>query len=139
MRVNSLTNIKAITCEKVSVTGDADVTAVFTASGTTTEDLRRLDPPANLITPAVFSAAALTANQEADMKAFYTDVGRQLFVNYIEIMKERRPDYKDWPPEKLERCSLGMWGFGMAFAFAHSVPKASLPLFRTVATTSPCH
>ena len=128
LRENGLMNIKAIPGEKVSVTGEADVTAVFTASGTTTEDLRRLGPPTSLIKPAVFSATALTANQEADMRAFCTDVGRQLFVNYIEIMKKRRSDYQDWPPEKLERCSLGMWGFGIAFAFAHSVPKASLPL-----------
>lgn len=128
LRENGLTNIRAIAGETVSVTGDADVTSVFTAKGTTTEDLRRLGPPADLIKPAVFSATALTANQDADMRAFCTEAGRQLFVNYIEIMKGRRPDYKDWPAEKLGRCSLGMWGFGMAFAFAHSVPKASLPL-----------
>lgn len=128
LRENDLTNIKAIVGEKVSVTGETDVNEVFNARGTTTKDLRQSGPPASLIKPAVFSATALTANQEADMRAFCTDVGRQLFVNYIEIMKKRRLDYKDWPPEKLEKCSLGMWGFGLTFAFAHSVPKASLPL-----------
>lgn len=128
LRENGLTNIKAIACEELSVTGGAEVSAVFTASGSTTEGLRRLGPPASLIKPGAFSATALTASQEAGMKAFCTDVGQQLFGNYIEIMKKRRPDYKDWPPEKLKQCSLGMCGFGMTFAFAHSVPKASLPL-----------
>lgn len=128
LRENGLSNIKAIAGETVSVTGWADVRAVFDEARTTIEDLRRNGPPIGLIQPTVFSATALTANQEADMKVFCADVGRQLFVNYIEIMKTRRADYKDWRPEKLNRCGLGMWGFGMAFAFAHSVPKASLPL-----------
>ncbi|SHK17040.1 hypothetical protein SAMN05192548_101517 [Paraburkholderia terricola] len=128
LRENNLSNIRVIAGQKVSVTGEVDVLAAFSSTGATTAELRRLGPPAEIIRPAVFSATALTSPQEADMKAFCEDVGRQLFVNYIQIMKERRPDYKDWPAEKLDRCSLGMWGFGMTFAFAHSVPKASLPL-----------
>lgn len=128
LREREISNIQAIAGETVTVTGGADVSACFDASGTTTDQLRRLGPPDGLIKPAVFLATALTAPQEAEMKSFCTTVGRQLFDNYIQIMKSRRSDYKDWPPDKLDRCSLGMWSFGMAFSFAHSVPKASLPL-----------
>lgn len=128
LRENSISNIKAIAGQTMSVTGGSDIEAAFTASGATTDGLRRYGPPNGMIQPAVFSATALTAAQEADMKTFCADVGRQLFVNYNHIMKGRRTDYKDWPSDKLDRCSLGMWGFGLTFAFAHSVPKASLPL-----------
>ena len=128
LQENSISNIKAIAGQTMSVTGGRDIGATFTATGATTDGLRRHGPPDGLIQPAVFSATALTAAQEADMKTFCADVGRQLFVNYNQIMKGRRADYKDWPSDKLDRCSLGMWGFGLTFAFAHSVPKASLPL-----------
>lgn len=54
--------------------------------------------------------------------AFCKEIGQQLFQSYLDSM-----DYK-WEPEKVRRCALGMYGIGMAFAFAHSVPKVTLPL-----------
>lgn len=128
LREQGITNIKAIAGQTISVTGGQDVCAVFTASGETTANLRSVGPPGGLIKPTAFSDTALTAPQEAEMRQFCEAVGRQLFVNYNEIMKSRRADYRTWPSDKLDRCSLGMWGFGLTFAFAHSVPKASLPL-----------
>jgi hypothetical protein len=55
--------------------------------------------------------------------SFCSRVGYQLFRQYL----KRRGH--EWPDLKIQRCGLGMYGMGLAFAFAHSVPKATLPLF----------
>ncbi len=54
---------------------------------------------------------------------FCTSVGAQLWELYIQEMKW------NWPQKKKDVCSLGMHGLGLGVGFAHSVPKASLPLF----------
>jgi hypothetical protein len=54
---------------------------------------------------------------------FSKEIGKQLFAQYL-LSKDRV-----WPPDKVERCALGMFGMGLAFAFTHSVPKATIPLF----------
>lgn len=58
---------------------------------------------------------------------FCRHVGGQLWKGYI----ERRPgfDPKKWSAQRLDQCALGMYGLGLCFAFPHSVPRASLPLF----------
>lgn len=50
-------------------------------------------------------------------------IGNALFRNYIKMVKY------DWDDRKIARSSFGMHGFGMTLGFAHSIPKASLPLF----------
>ena len=61
-----------------------------------------------------------------DAKVFCQTVGAQLWKNYI---KKKEFDPASWPEERIRLCALGMEGLGLAFAFPHSVPKASLPLF----------
>jgi hypothetical protein len=58
----------------------------------------------------------------AQTKAFCDEVGRQLFSAYL-----KRKGF-EWPEKKVTTSSLGMHGLGLNVAFAHSVPKASLPL-----------
>ncbi len=59
-------------------------------------------------------------------RTFCEEVGEQLWRRYI---VKKKFDAAAWPEERIKRCALGMDGLGLAFAFPHSVPKASLPLF----------
>jgi hypothetical protein len=56
-------------------------------------------------------------------KQFCAAAGSQLFELYLQKMGW------PWPRKKREPCCFGMLGLGLVLAFAHSVPKASLPLF----------
>jgi len=58
-------------------------------------------------------------------KVFCETVGGQLWRSYI---AKKNFDLSAWPDDRVNRCSLGMEGLGLTFAFPHSVPKASLPL-----------
>jgi hypothetical protein len=59
-------------------------------------------------------------------KTFCETVGEQLWRSYI---TKKTFDPGSWPEDRIKRCALGMEGLGLTFAFPHSVPKASLPLF----------
>lgn len=63
------------------------------------------------------------ANDARRAANFCRDVGGKLFRQYLQAQNWQ------WHETKIQRCALGMYGMGLAFAFAHSVPKASLPLF----------
>ena len=60
-------------------------------------------------------------------RVFSEQVGEQLWRSYI--VKRKNFDPGSWPAERMRLCALGMEGLGLTFAFPHSVPKASLPLF----------
>jgi hypothetical protein len=59
-------------------------------------------------------------------REFCEVVGEQLWKNYI---VKKNLDLNDWPDERISLCALGMERLGLTFAFSHSVPKASLPVF----------
>lgn len=59
-------------------------------------------------------------------KSFCENVGEQLWRGYIE---KKKFDLSSWPDSRIKLCALGMEGLGLTFAFPHSVPKATLPLF----------
>ena len=59
-------------------------------------------------------------------RGFCETVGAQLWLSYI---AKKNFDQQCWPDERIKRCALGMESLGLAFAFPHSVPKASLPIF----------
>lgn len=50
-------------------------------------------------------------------------IGRQLFARYVSLKGW------DWHPSRIEQAGLGFDSCGLTLAFAHSVPKSSLPLF----------
>ncbi len=58
-------------------------------------------------------------------RTFCENVGEQLWRSYL---AKKNFNMTDWPDDRVRRCALGMEGLGLAFAFPHSVPKASLPL-----------
>lgn len=57
---------------------------------------------------------------------FCTAIGEQLWSQYV---SKKGFDLLRWPSYRIKRCALGMDGLGLTFAFPHSVPKATLPLF----------
>ncbi len=59
-------------------------------------------------------------------RGFCQTVGEQLWRNYI---NRKGWSGSSWPEERIKLCGLGMDGLGLTFAFPHSVPKATLPLF----------
>lgn len=89
-------------------------------------------PPDSAVSPYfirnAIEAGGLYPAQITDATDFCTKVGRQLFYNYTQEMKTRRPDFRDWADSKLDKCAFGMWGQGLTITFSHSLPKASLPL-----------
>ena len=56
-------------------------------------------------------------------------VGKELWVNYLKKKFGDPIDCERWDDLRIERCAFGMDGLGLTLAFAHSVPKASLPVF----------
>jgi len=59
-------------------------------------------------------------------KSFCETIGSQLWKSYI---GKKGFDLEAWPDDRIKLCALGMEGLGLTFAFPHSVPKASLPVF----------
>ena len=63
------------------------------------------------------------------MRKFCADVGRQLLVNYVRHMVDHKGwDWVHWNATKLDKGATGYHGLALTHAFAHSVPKATLPL-----------
>jgi hypothetical protein len=56
-------------------------------------------------------------------REFCALVGAQLWRQYLSHMQW------EWPERRIVECGLGMRGQALALAFAHSVPKSTLPLF----------
>jgi len=73
----------------------------------------------------VFQEATFWGGLERIERAIYFcgEIGHQLFRQYL-VSKDW-----DWPERRIRESSLGVRGISMALAFAHSVPKATLPLF----------
>ncbi len=88
------------------------------------EHLCPVAPEIHLKTPA-FQDLWVWKDEERVIRAtrFCCDVGLQLFRAYLK-WKEW-----EWDEKRILHCGLGMYGLGLAVAFGHSVPKASLPLF----------
>ena len=83
-------------------------------------------PDLHLRTPAFENISVWKSEEKAlRAKTFCYDVGLQLFRHYLEW----RGLAGKWEESRILHCGLGMYGLGMAVAFGHSVPKASLPLF----------
>lgn len=95
-------------------------------------DLWEQGPPETGLQPHFMTQAEALRNlsdaERGEATSFCADVGRQLFYNYTQEMKRRKPSFTDWADAKLDRCAWGMWGQGLTISFGHSVPKATLPL-----------
>jgi hypothetical protein len=88
-------------------------------------------PQPGHLRPYVFEAlrnAGMSAADVQKVREFCQAVGFQLFGNYLQDMCKSK-GWGMWPHEKHSHAALGMHGLGLAHAFGHSIPKASLPLF----------
>lgn len=93
------------------------------------EAIRDEGPQSSMLRPYIFEAlrsAGFTEQEVARAKRFSTEVGRQLFSNYL--LGRQGVGWKPWPEQKLHNAANGMHGLGLTYGFAHSIPKACLPL-----------
>lgn len=84
-----------------------------------------LRQPSEYIKAVAFQETLIWGDQERVERAisFCRDVGEQLFRHYL-VAKEWT-----WSEKRIRESSLGVRSSALALAFAHSVPKATLPLF----------
>jgi hypothetical protein len=84
-----------------------------------------LRDPSNHINAVAFQEILIWGDHERIERAisFCRDVGEQLFRHYLTAKKW------PWPERRIRESSLGVRSSALALAFAHSVPKATLPLF----------
>ncbi len=62
-------------------------------------------------------------DEQQTAKAFCHDLGLALWRSY------QTAKGKNWSEKRLSDCALGAGNMGMLFAFAHSLPKSTLPVF----------
>lgn len=88
-------------------------------------------PAAGSLQPYLVELARQRLGDEkaAQLRAFCVTIGRQLFDNYLtDQVRDQNWTWDKWPEEKRARGALGMHSMALTHAFAHSIPKASLPL-----------
>lgn len=93
------------------------------------EAIRDAGPQPSMLRPHVFEAmrtAGFTQDEVTRARRFSTEVGRQLFSNYL--LGRQKIGWTPWPEQKLQNAANGMHGLGLTYGFAHSIPKACLPL-----------
>lgn len=127
LRENDLANIEVSHCAPgfLEVLSPAGHEALL--SGTIYDTTMRncpADPDLHFLRPPFqHTSAWKTPEHAARALALCKEIGSQLFQNYL-----KEAD-RNWPAAKVQRCALGMYGMGLTFAFTHSIPKATLPLF----------
>jgi hypothetical protein len=113
------------------------VIEVLTAAGkewisnaTDVAELWQQGPPVGAVSPFVLQDTATWGGEGSisSVRKVLEGVGQQLFRRYLES-KVESSNWTMWPDEKIAKCGMGMWGLGLAIAFSHSVPKATLPHF----------
>jgi len=131
LKERGFVNVQVSCAESLRIT-PAELHAQLQIEELTVTELWETGPPEPGLNPAFLEFAkglgSFTDSQLVQIEDFCKVVGRQLFLNYTHEMKRRSSTYREWPAEKLDKCSWGMWGQGLTVAFGHSVPKASLPL-----------
>ncbi len=82
------------------------------------------------VMPWIFSPAVVWHGRESLAKQICTDIGTALWDDYINQQVDAGKWQKDaWPQERIRLCALGMDGLGLTVILAHSIPKATLPIF----------
>lgn len=86
----------------------------------------------NSVIPWIFQHEEVWGDRLADAKECLKQIGTQLWSAYVARMVEGQGwKHEHWPTNRVELCSLGMDGLGLTVVLAHSVPKATLPMFWT--------
>jgi len=84
-----------------------------------------LRDPSSHIAPVAFQEEVIWGGGDRIERAitFCGEIGEQLFRHYLSFKKWQLPE------RRIRESSLGVRSIALALAFAHSVPKATLPLF----------
>lgn len=86
------------------------------------------DPPLFFNMPAFANSNIWKNDRRDEAINFCKKIGKQLFSSYLQN-KIEQDGWSEWSQRRVSQSALGMNGFGLALALAHTVPKASLPLF----------
>lgn len=81
----------------------------------------------DIVEPHVFLDSQFWGDKLALAKTKCQEIGCQLWRDYLD--KNHKLNSTIWPDDRITKCGLGMNGLGLSFAFGHSVPKATLPLY----------
>lgn len=76
------------------------------------------------IVPVPWSSDAVI---DQKLRELCQGLGAQLWRTFL-IARHGQVDSDRWPDSRIQKCGLGMEGMGLTFAFAHSIPRASLPV-----------
>lgn len=121
---SGLKTVRVITLEEHDIVTE-DVIQRIRRGDLSLQDLKeRGGPPsADILAPAA------TALRSVDELNFCQSIGQQLFAHYL-TLQQRNPEnpWREWSAQRREACALGMHGLGSMQLFAHSAPKAVLPL-----------
>lgn len=122
-----LANVK-VHCGSVVPVATNDLLKKIGDSGFNVGAFRESGPPFGDITSHLEAClSSFTPTQRIEALTFCRSIGKQLLRNYLSTQVQTK-GWSMWTEERLEKCSLGMHGLGLAHAFGHSVPKATIPL-----------
>lgn len=130
IRDRGLHNIKVLSARTVQV-APPDLLLGLANGDFDVMEMRESGPVGHALVPNIFTAFSSDGMHEEQIdvaRQFCSTVGRQLFTHYLQKMVMTK-GWTMWAPEKLGQASLGMHGLGLTYAFAHSIPKATLPLY----------
>jgi len=128
-RDNDLKNVGVWCGKTVSIAAPGTMEIIQNTSENIS-DLFESGPRAGMVTPHLIKKAEQSLSPEKldQLRNFFGVIGRQLFDNYL-TRQVRDSNWTMWSEEKRQKSSLGKDNFCLSHAFAHSVPKATLPLF----------
>lgn len=85
---------------------------------------------AGKVEPWIFSEACTWHGKQQRARQICSDIGSELWDAYVtQQVNSSGWDKQAWSQERIRLCSLGMDGLGLTVILAHSIPKASLPVF----------
>lgn len=124
--IHALSNVQIAAVSQLSIASSTLLQAIKDKKVTLGE-LKSKPPIKDLSPPIVAAINDATSGNKVKAIAFCQDVGQQLFDNYLESMHQKK-GWSRWEDDRRTACALGMHGMGLLVAFAHSIPKAALPL-----------
>lgn len=94
------------------------------------QEKKIISSPKKFLKLSAFSDSTIwqTTEKQNEAIAFCRKIGTQLFEHYINDQVKNK-GWSKWSKRRIDQCAFGKNYLGLALAFAHTVPKASLPLF----------
>lgn len=125
----ALANVSIQSCELIKVASH-QLLSLIEIGTIEIDKVRHLGPTSGLLRPYIESsmqAKGMESDRVDEGIQYLEAIGKQLIKNYLEKMVQNS-GWTMWSDDKIDASRLGMHGLGLTHAFAHSVPKASLPV-----------